>query len=198
MLIQENYHKIREQIQQGDIIAFGGKGFISNMIKMITFSSVSHVAIVLKSKLKSGGVLNSIIESTSLKGRSGVCINQLSKRIHDYDGRIWWLPINRELHEKGDWDNFYKWLKMQKGKEYDSFQAIGSVFDLLWHNEENFDKLFCSETGVEGLEKANIIKNVNASEVTPIELCRWNIYENDYYQLSGKRKEIKKFNSVKI
>lgn len=196
MLIQKKYHEIREQIQQGDIIAFEGTSFLSNLIKL--FSSITHIAIVLKSKLKSGGILNSIIESTSLEGHSGVCINQLSKRIHGYNGRIWWLPIDRELHKKGDWDNFYNWLKMQRDKEYDSFQAIGSVFDLLWHNEENFDKLFCSETGTEGLEKANIVKNVNASEVTPIELCRWNIYENDYYQLSGKRKEIKRFNSVKI
>lgn len=49
MLIQKRYNEIREQIQQGDVIAFSGKGHVSELIKLFTLSSVSHVAIVIKS-----------------------------------------------------------------------------------------------------------------------------------------------------
>ena len=38
---------------------------------------------------------------------------------------------------------------------------------------------------------------MNASEVTPIDLCRWNIYEDDYYVLKGDvQKEISRFNRL--
>jgi hypothetical protein len=63
-------------------------------------------------------------------------------------------------------------------------------------NEENFDKLFCSELVAAGLEAAGTIGKVNSSEVTPIDLCRWKIYEKDYYQLKGHEKTISRYNTA--
>jgi len=48
------------------------------------------------------------------------------------------------------------------------------------------DLFFCSELVAAGLEKAGTVGKVNASEVTPIDLCRWNIYANTYFQLKGQ------------
>lgn len=202
MLIQTRYNEIREQIQQGDVIAFSGKGHVSELIKLFTLSPVSHVAIVMKGKqLTSEGVLitvNNIIESTTMDGFAGVVVNRLSKRLKHYDGRAWWLPLSDTTRQKIDFEIFYDWLTNQKRKLYDSWQAIGSGFDFIPENREDFDKFFCSELNAGALEKSGGIPDVNCSEITPIELCRWNIYGENYYQLSGEPKEITRFNSVKI
>lgn len=206
MLAQRRYNEIREQIQQGDIIAFGGKGHVSNLIKLFTLSSVSHIAVVLKDKYphtNTDGTItdtrvNNIIESTTLNGFSGVVVNRLSKRLKDYSGEVWWLPLSDETREKINFDIFYSWLMKQKGKLYDDWQAIGSAFDLIPDNKEDFNLFFCSELAAAALERSGGISNINCSEIIPIELCRWNIYKGMYYQLSGERKEIKRFNSIKI
>ena len=129
MLIQAKYHEIREDIQDGDIIAFGGKSRISNLIKLFTRSNVSHVALILKSALESGERLNMIIESTTLDGYSGVVINRLSNRLRNYQVEIWWLPLRQELRDKANWDGAYEWLRSQKRKVYDSVQALGAGLD---------------------------------------------------------------------
>jgi len=48
-----------------------------------------------------------------------------------------------------------------------------------------------------GLKKAGLVTDINASEVTPIDLCRWSIYEDTYYQLKGDpTKDISRFNTL--
>ena len=83
-LLQRKYAEIRDKVRAGDIIAFGGKGNFSEIIKWATRASVSHVCIVLQSELRGAedlgtdGYFNQIIESTSLNGFSGVTISRLS------------------------------------------------------------------------------------------------------------------------
>ena len=77
------YSKVRSEMQPGDVIAFGGKGQFSEIIKWATRSTVSHVGVIMQSKmfLDGGvqeGIFNQIIESTSLNGFSGVTTNRLS------------------------------------------------------------------------------------------------------------------------
>ena len=62
-------------------------------------------------------------------------------------------------------------------------------------NQEDFEKFFCSELVVGALEKGSVLADINASEVTPIGLCRFNIYCNNYVQFKGKKKSIFGFNS---
>ena len=102
MLIQAKYHQIRESLQDGDLIAFGGRGGASSLIKLFTRSNVSHVALILKSVLETGERLNMIIESTTLDGYSGVIINRLSNRLKNYDGEVWWLPLRQDVKDKAD------------------------------------------------------------------------------------------------
>lgn len=62
-------------------------------------------------------------------------------------------------------------------------------------NDEDFSKFFCSEFVAAALEKAGVLKDINASEVTPIDLCRYQIYNPTYVIFKGEEKEIEGFNS---
>lgn len=204
------YQDARSKMKAGDVIAFSGKGNFSEIIKWATRAPVSHVGVVLQSKLMidgdpQAGIFNQIIESTSLNGFSGVTISRLSDRLATYDGEIWWLPLSQSVWNAMDKATFYNFLIHQERKEYDMPQAIKSALDALdnvpvlgnaTHNIEDFSRFFCSELVAAGLEAGGAISRINASEVTPIDLCSFALYEDDYYQLKGNRKEIRGHNAI--
>lgn len=212
---QISYEEARTLMKPGDVIAFGGKGHFSEIIKFATRADVSHVGVILQTKIaddKSGRFFNQIIESTSLNGFNGVNISRFSDRLNSYEGELWWLPLKEEIREKSfDQTRFYDFLfnQAKERKEYDMPQAIKSSLDALdklqlpfglyspGYNSEDFSKFFCSELVSAGLEKAGAVGKINASEVTPIDLCRWNIYEDTYFQLKGHpKKKISRFNTL--
>lgn len=204
------YQDVRPKMKAGDVIAFSGKGNFSEIIKWATRAAVSHVGVILQSKLQidgepQSGIFNQIIESTSLNGFSGVIISRLSDRLDTYDGEIWWLPLRQDIHAAMDKKKYYDFLIHQERKEYDMPQAIKSALDALdkvplvgnlTHNAEDFSRFFCSELVAAALEAAGAISHINASEVTPIDLCSFALFENDYYQLTGNRKEIRGYNAT--
>lgn len=204
------YAEVRAKMQPGDIIAFAGTSDFSELIKWVTRSSVSHIGIILQSKLLIGdsaqdGFFNQIIESSTINGFSGVSINRLSDRIHAYDGQVWWLPLSDSARENLNQQAFYNFLLHQEKKPYDLPQALCSAADELesipllgkaTHNVEDFSRFFCSELAAAGLEKGGVVDNINASEVTPVDLCRFNIYQRDYFQIKGLPKKINGYNSL--
>jgi hypothetical protein len=210
---QITYKEARNLMQPGDVIAFGERGFIPEIIKFATFSNVSHVGVILKTKIPEDNTnryFNQIIESTPLYGFNGVTVSRFSERLDMHEGELWWLPLKKEIRErKFNQTKFFDFLFNQAKlrKKYDIPQAVKSALDGLdklpfdikspTYNEEDFSKFFCSELVSAGLEVSGAIGNVNASEVTPIDLCRWNIYEDVYYQLKGDTdKKISRFNTA--
>lgn len=202
-----SYEDARRMMQPGDVLAFGGKGHFSEIIKMATLSPVSHVGVVLKTQImsdNSGRVFNQIIESTSLGDFNGVQISRLSDRLTTYDGEVWWLPLKEEFRNTGLFqeDLFYDFMFRQDHKPYDTSQALGSALDLLdgmgFENKRDFEKFFCSELVAAGLQKTKVLpQSLNPSEVTPIDLCKMAIYEESYYQLKGPLLDINGYNCVK-
>lgn len=209
-IISVQYKEVRKQMKPGDIVAFGGKGNFSEIIKWATRSTVSHVGIIMQSKMliddkPQAGMFNQIIESTSLNGFSGVTISRLSDRVDTYSGEMWWLPLSNKSKEKLEFEKFFNFLLHQNRKEYDMPQAVGSALDALdkvpvvgriTRNEEDFSRFFCSELAAAGLEAGGVIGSINASEVTPIDLCKFNIYAPDYYQIKGGLKPIGGYNTL--
>lgn len=65
------------------------------------------------------------------------------------------------------------------------------------YNHEDFERFFCSELVAAGLKAAGVLPaEVNASEATPIDICRWHIFAPEYYLLKGESaKEISGYNS---
>jgi hypothetical protein len=188
------------------VIAFGGKGEFSRIIKWATRGKVSHVGVILQRKMVGQNDLdasffNELIESTTMNGLEGVSTSRLSDRVQSHSGELWWLPLSDQVREKLDLVKYFNFLFKQKGKKYDMPQAIGSGIDFMdrWHmlgwNEEDFSKFFCSELVAAGLEAGGAIPEVNSSEVTPIDICRWSIYR-EAIQLVGEPTEIKRFNTL--
>ena len=204
------YKEIRDKMKPGDIVAFSGKGGFSDIIKWSTKSVVSHVGIILQSKLlineePQPGKFNQIIESTVLDEFSGVMISRLSERLDTYKGEIWWLPLSNESRKKLNLKKFFDFLLHQNRKKFDAPQSVTAVLDVLddvpvigraTHNKEDFSRFFCSELAAAGLEAGGVIKSLNASEVTPIDVCKFNLYEQDYYQIKGSNKSISGFNTL--
>lgn len=210
---QMSYSDARMFMKPGDVIAFGGKGHFLEIIKFATFSDVSHVGVILQTKIlddDTGRYYNQIIESTSLNGFKGVNIFQFSDRLDTYEGELWWLPLKKEIRDHSfNQKRFFNFLfnQAKERKPYDMPQTIKSALDALAnlpfghngprYNSDDFSKFFCSGLVSAGLGVAGAIGEVNTAEVTPIDLCRWKIYEPKYYQLKGdKNKKISRFNTT--
>ena len=207
--VTKTYPEVRHLMRPGDIIAFGGTGELSIQIKSLTKAPVSHIGIVRHTQMvdddDDGRFFNEIIESTSLEDFIGVSVSQLSSRLKYYKGETWWLPLSSDSRKKLELPVFFNWLYSQEGKPYDFFQAIQSGLDpekihpwlgLLTTAKEDFSKQFCSELAAGALEEGGVLPSINASEVTPIDLCRMAIYADTYYQLRGNDLEISRFNMV--
>lgn len=196
------YEDIRETIQTGDLIAFGGKGFLSDGIKGFIQSSVSHVGVALRTAIIAVdgmpvGSLIICVESTSLDGFKGVIGNQLSLRIKQYDGDIWLLPLStisrHNLNKRIG--SFVDFLLRQDHIPYDYLQAIRSPFG---KQSEDWSRWFCSELVAAGYEHAGLLSTINCSIVTPKQLCQVSLFADEYYQIKGTSKSIDGYNSVSI
>ncbi len=207
------FEKAQARMLPGDVIAFGGSSHFSGIIKMAIRAEVSHIGILLHTEHPAeqpDTVIHYVIDSTS---RQGVAVSRLCDRFDDYDGDVWWLPLRRDLRTKHfNYDAFLQFLRKQKGKKYDHSQAAGSAIDVFdtmtlpfgmrspGCNDENFDKFFCSELVAAGLKAGGVLPpDVNASEATPIDICRWHIFARTYYQLKGQpAKKISGYNSLPV
>lgn len=205
------YDAARDRMKPGDIIAFSSNQGLSRLIKLATRSNVTHVGIVFQTKVflygeAQDGILNQVMEATVVsRGRGAVIANRLSTRLKFYPGVLWWLPLRQDIHDQMDLKAFYNFLLRKEHRPYDAVQAIFSALDLpvnfhllsrLLTTAEDSSKMFCSELAAGALKAGGGVQNLNSSEVTPIDLCRFNLYESDYYQLKGPRMEIRNFNSL--
>jgi hypothetical protein len=210
LITRKNYNEINRAMQVGDVIAFGGDSLFSKWTKLTTNSSVTHTAVIVDpdfGESTDDGCTNCVAESTVFNGKSGVMFNSLSERVKTYQGDIWWLPLAEGARETLEHNkiNFNDFLQEQQGKKYDIWQLFGSTVDatdsvpLLHHlsrNTEDFSSWFCSELVAAAFNIAGVTNRVNASEVTPIDLCQFNIYAENYIQFKGEEKDITGINSL--
>ena len=207
-LERQEYSDIRESMRPGDVIAFGGKELFSTIIKGVTGSeTVTHVGIIVQStyrKLSENSperdFINMIMESGKYRERLCVFQELLSVRLQQYDGEMWWLRLREDIRERIDSEAFVQFLFLSHGRPYDIPQAIRAGMDFAdesgWTlNNEDFSRFFCSELVAAALEEAGVLEDINASEVTPIDLCRYQIYNPTYVVFNGEEKEIEGFNS---
>ncbi len=190
-----DYIEYRSQMRTGDVIAFSGKGRVSEIIKWKTGSPYSHVGLVLEVDLYGGiGDAVFLIESTTLSNlpdiktgefREGVQLHFLSNRVDSYDGEIWWVPLKDGLSQTAEF-KLQKWLrgKHQSRTKYDNFQVFGAGLDLFdWipglEMEPDFSSLFCSELVMKALQMAGVVSDdINPSEQTPDDVVKYSCFDN--------------------
>ncbi len=133
------YTDIRDKLKTGDVLLFSGRGFVSWVIRLRTWSKISHVGMVYKI-----GTNVMVWESTRLTGKDGVQISLLSVRGKRYKGRI----RVRQLHTRRDnqfYGTFDKVRQETKGVKYERhwWELWGSV--AFWKNKVCLAYIFCSE-----------------------------------------------------
>ncbi len=177
-------------MKTGDVIAFSGKGKVSQIIKWKTNSQFSHVGIIMNTHMQ-GGVGEAVLlfESTAFSYIpddatkeiiNGVQMHFLSRRIESYAGNAWWLPLKEKMAEYQEF-NMQKWLRNvhESRVKYDAVGAIGAGEDLFdWipgiENEPDFSSLFCSELVAKALQVAGVIsEDINPSEQTPADIAKF-------------------------
>jgi len=131
------YEDVRIDLKPGDVIAFGGHGGFSGIIKWWTYNTVDHVAVVLQSNPPDDdelhvGSTHQIIEVTSPRDeKPGVTINKLQERLAAFEGEIWWLPLNDNIRQKLTLEKFQDFLHQQIGRPYDPLQEAKSAPDVI-------------------------------------------------------------------
>jgi hypothetical protein len=187
------YEGARDGMRTGDLVAFGGKGRISGLIKLITRSLVSHVGLVLRADFSLGKEESvMLIESTTLTNLpdmatghliKGVQMHWLSTRLSAHEGEAWWHPLKTPL-AAGRAEEMTRWLRKAHAQQlpYDTIQAIGAGVDF-WDglgltNDPDFSRLFCSELCARALQIAGRLpQDLNPSEETPASLLARDIFQ---------------------
>ncbi len=164
------------------------------------------MGIILRCDLQQDLIHPQIMESSPIEGFHGVAISDLEERITNHKGNMWWLPLRPERRKNLQLDKFQKFLLAQNKKKYDPIQAINSGLSKL-HNipglgrltrsRENLDRLFCSELAAAALKAGGALPDINASGITPSQLCQLAIYQSEYHLLkSVEETQIVAYNSM--
>jgi len=204
-------YQVPSEPKVGDIFAVSGKGWLSYLIKIVS-RGVSHVEILAQNP-KSGD-----IECFSADGK-GARFKTMKDVVLGTDGDITYLELRDDVRAKLDEQKFGEVIIALDGVPYDILHLIGVGIDdehinflsffkriptwlltLLksaFHNEETMAKVVCSGASAWGLKKGLDLK-INASEQTPLDICRWNLYKSETKLLKGEVMTISNFNTVNV
>lgn len=171
-------------IKPGDIIAFSGKDYVSDLINICSLGiprvSVHHVGLTAELH---GDIL--LYESKGLdapccrsgKPVEGVQAHLLSEVIEQTkDSAIWHYPLRRELY-RHEIDRLHYFLDSKVGISYDMPGAIwsgGILVNLLgrYFRPEDTSSLFCSELAMAAMVEVGIFATNDISGWSPNRLCR--------------------------
>ncbi len=90
-VVSEQYHKYRPQISTGDLIEMKSNSLIGWLIRLVTGKPVNHTAVVIRMQEY---YTNRVFILEALE--PGVVLNPLSRRIANFKGGIYWLPLKKE------------------------------------------------------------------------------------------------------
>ena len=126
------FHALVKQIRPWDFIAWDGTGAVSDGIKLVERTQVSHISWVLDpSRLIDGKQQEglNIIESTIENGKNGVQINAFDDRVASYDpgGRVWLLSLSDHMRQILDFEAMFTYALSRCGDHY----SLKSIADFI-------------------------------------------------------------------
>jgi hypothetical protein len=189
----QTYADVRDALRPGDVVAFGGDNPLSTAIMTAGKSVVSHAGIIVAAATEADEV--QFLEATvRVEGNAPTAVAKTTDfpdRITEYHGRVWWLPLSAGERAAFRDDEFADYVRSVQGKPFDIAEGAAVVAKDALHvpnlpiTIRTGDALFCSELVVDGLRRGGVVDKVNASSVSPAELCRWRIYGSEYSLLKG-------------
>jgi hypothetical protein len=212
--IQKRYDDVCQLMQPGDVIAFGGVGLLSDLVKRTTSSTVSHVGVIQKAAAAGNDVM--VIEATVREDLAGGGktpptwrVGPASCRavISHYERDVWWLPLDPQKRAQSfDQNAFDKFLTSMAGRPFDVLGGGGVILKapirkLLNSNildgGDDQKLLFCSELVAAALQASKIVDDaaINPSDIAPGDLCGWTIYDRTAFRLKGTAADIPNWNS---
>jgi hypothetical protein len=207
-LIQLSYLRARDRIQSLDAIVFSGTEPVSKAIQTASHSPISHIGLAVRVQLLTPAGPDPldfvcIVESTSLTaGKVGIQLNRCAEHVRQYPGGIYHLPLRADVRARIDWKATLNFLHSMRDKNYDytgAFLSLASHLPFPIHlGHEDLGRVFCSEFVTACYEAAGIIPPRNASQCWPSEICTWQLYEEDYYQIKGNTRPIPGYNSKPV
>ncbi len=161
------------QFKPGDIIAFSGRNFLSDIINIGTYGiprwSISHVGIVAGEFFTGRNYLFEALPE-------GVKANPTRSIIDLYNGRIWVYPLYRKLYPREE-KRLFTSLLDTVGYPYDKVGAgrsAGFLFSSIQalFRGQDLSTFFCSELIANKLSEIGIHPVTNASKWNPNRLVR--------------------------
>ncbi len=214
------YEAAAPKMLPGDLIVFFGRGIISWLVQLFA-SGPSHVGVVRHPVTPAGDV--QLVESTieervnldclcdaclkrnntpPMPPRNGVQTTPLHRRVANYQGSILWLPLSDEARLRIHWFQFYKALGESDGRvKYgvdDLFEFLARQIPILGPRvaqNAHDDEMVCSAFACWLYERANVLHNINWSEVTPQDLCEMKLFR-DAVPILGAPPRIRRFNTL--
>lgn len=122
---QASYDEVKNEMKPGDVIAFSGKAYYSEVSKAVTRSDVSHVGLIWESspiqdEVSLARSFPQIIEAR----QKGIVVQGLDEHITNYPGNIWWCPLSDDSRSKLDMTKYRAFLLEQVGVPFDYSQAF--------------------------------------------------------------------------
>ena len=140
----DKYLSVRDMIDTGDGLLWKGNSVLGRAIR-IWSPSYNHASIVFnefKQEVNDEGMITPtwtrkhILEALD----NGIVLRQISKRLEEYDGEAYWLPVKDQYKT---WrEGVGSWALDQVGTKYDYGSIIKNMFG---RASLSLNLLFCSE-----------------------------------------------------
>lgn len=180
-LFRATFDEVKDLIRPGDLFAFGGYEPESRLIQLVGRAPISHTALAWQTG-PDGPVL---MEAVGV----GVRRAPIQRRVQEYNGDVWWIPMSEEARAYLDIPAMQRFLAEQEGKEFDTPGMLPAAIDLPGSGaseaKEDLSRLFCSELVSAGLRAGGVL-DLNPSETTPRDLVRQGLWGPYYVQLKGR------------
>ncbi len=146
MTSMDQYYKYRPRIETGDIIEMASNTLIGGAIRLVTGKPVNHTAVAIRlGQYYSNRVF--LLEALEM----GITLNFLSRRIAEFSGDVYWLPLKKE-HELS---------RPLIGREALGYVGVGYDYlsiakQLIGRVSADARRLFCSEHAYLSLLRAGL------------------------------------------
>jgi len=128
------YLKYRDEMKSGDLLLFSPDSYLGGVIEWRTGYDITHIGFLFRHEF----IDNHVLSLEALE--NGICFNRLSRRISNYEGQIYWLPL------KEDYDCYRNDLsKIAFLCSFSKFPIGTLVSNFISPTIVDYQKMLCSE-----------------------------------------------------